>query len=108
MFSMTKVPQAINQSFVDDITLMTPSKDLLQSAFDVVDPFLELTDQKLNVKKTNTFGINTGSFCVWYRGERVAAKETLKHSRSQAPVRQRECLLRFHARGFVFPGVCLF
>ena len=35
-----KFPQAINQIFVDDITLLTPSKDLLQSAFDVVDPFL--------------------------------------------------------------------
>ena len=39
---MGKVPEAIDQSHVDDLTLMTGG----------------LTDQKLNVKKPYTFGAN--------------------------------------------------
>ena len=72
------VSPLINQSFVDDVTLLAKTEDKLQAAFDLVDPFLRLTDQKLNVGKTNTFGINTGNFQIVYRGEQVAIKEVVK------------------------------
>ena len=73
-----RLPTLVNQSFVDDITLLAETEENLQEAFNIVDPFLRLTDQKLNVTKTHTFGINTNQVNIKYRGDSIAPKELLK------------------------------
>ena len=46
------------QSYVDDITILTKDQDTLRTAFRVLEPYLFLTDQNLNVSKTYVFAIN--------------------------------------------------
>ena len=55
------------QSYVDDLTLMDSSDAKLQAAMDLLDRYLALTDQKVNTKKTKTFGTHGGAQ-VWFRG----------------------------------------
>ena len=72
------LPDMVNQSFVDDITLLTSSKKDLQTAFNHIDPFLAVTDQKLNVSKTYIFGVNVEPFAVHFKGENLPSKEVIK------------------------------
>ena len=44
---------------VDDITLLTRDVEKLKQAIIVLEPYLELTQQKLNVSKTDTFAVRS-------------------------------------------------
>ena len=68
----------VNHSFVDDITLLTGGEEELQTAFSHIDPFLALTEQKLNANKTYLFGVNVEPFAVCFRSDHLLPKEVLK------------------------------
>ena len=71
-------PDVNNQSFVDDVTLLFEDKGALQRALCILDTFLELTDQQLNVKKTYVFTINSGPFTLQFRDTNLPSKEVIK------------------------------
>ena len=48
----------VMQSYVRDITILTKNQEWLKTAFRVLEPYLLLTVQKLNVTKTYAFAIN--------------------------------------------------
>ena len=45
------------ESFVDDLTLLSPDPPALQATIDTVADFMALTDQKVNTKKTKSFAM---------------------------------------------------
>ena len=53
-----KVPEVFDQSYVDDLTLMTGGQEQLRECFSEIERFIRLTNQKLNVKKTCIFGVH--------------------------------------------------
>ena len=53
-----KVPSLIDQSYVDDMTLLASTENDLKDAFGVMVPYLEATMQELNVTKTYVFHVN--------------------------------------------------
>ena len=48
----------VMQSYVDDKSILTKNQEWLKTAFRVLEPYLLLTDQKLNVTKTHACAIN--------------------------------------------------
>ena len=72
-----KVPEGIDKSYVDDLALMTCGQEQLRECFSKIERFIRLTDQKLNVKKTYTFGVNCTPEVI-YQGETVPSAELIK------------------------------
>ena len=75
---MEKVPSLIDQSYVDDMTLLANSQDDLKAAFTVMVPHLEGTMQELNIGKTYVFGINRDVPVININGSRLPSKERNK------------------------------
>ena len=57
------------QSYVDDITFITKNLDQLRQGLQHLEPYLELTDQKLNIKKTYAFAVNDEMCELTFQGE---------------------------------------
>lgn len=73
------VPDIAAASYVDDITLQVRAAEKLQVVFDVLGPFLELTAQVLNAKKTYLFGINGGrTVAIAHHGVALQHKAVIK------------------------------
>ena len=51
----------LNESYVDDMTLITKEEGELQKVFDVFVIFLKDTQQNLDVGKTYVFGVGTNA-----------------------------------------------
>ena len=72
-------PDLDDQSYVDDITLMSKKKDSVGAAFEALKPFLDLTGQRLNATKTYVFAIG-GDIDVQWEGTPLPATPVLKTS----------------------------
>ena len=70
-------PHVINESFVDDLTVLTGSVENLQKATDAVHEFMVDTAQKVNQKKTYAFGPKGGAD-VLYNGTLIPKKAEVK------------------------------
>ena len=70
-------PHVINESFVDDLTVLTGSVENLQKATDIVHEFMNDTAQQVNQKKTYAFGPKGGAD-VMYNGTLIPKKAEVK------------------------------
>ena len=74
-----QVPGIVITSYVDDVTILVRENSWLQRAFEVIEPFLKLTDQVLNGKKTYLFGINKGrTVAIRHLGELLKHKGEIR------------------------------
>ena len=70
-------PSLRSQSYVDDITWVTHTRDELRLAFTRLEPFLRLTQEVLNEKKTYVFGMNCQPEVTWL-GAKLPTKPIIK------------------------------
>ena len=76
--SVREEVDVINQSYVDDITLLSRNLGDLQSAMDILQPYLDLTMQKLNVSKTYTFAVNDDGCKLMCQGKELPNSNEVK------------------------------
>ena len=70
-------PNLLAESFVDDLTILNSSQEVLQEGMDVISKFVDATGQVVNLKKTKTFGPNGGA-TIHYKGALVPEADTVK------------------------------
>ena len=66
------------QSYVDDITMLHKDLEQLQAAIRILEPYLELTQQKLNVTKTYTFAVNDDSCVINFQEQTLPFSNSVK------------------------------
>ena len=74
---MEKVPVTI-QSYVDDITLLSRDLDKLKQAIAALEPYLELTQQKLNVSKTYSFAVHSDAASIPFKDDFLPTAKCVK------------------------------
>ena len=67
----------VAESFVDDLTLLSLDAKELQKAVDTIAEFMALTDQKVNTKKTKSFGMQPG-VDILYDGKPLERAQSVK------------------------------
>ena len=77
VLSNVLTPVVRNESFVDDLTVLSPSALNLQRAADLMNAFMTDTGQKVNLKKTYSFGPNGGAD-VLFNGDPIPKKAEVK------------------------------
>ena len=82
-----------NQSYVDDITLVTRSGGQLAETISAVEKVVRTTDQKLNVRKMYAFGVGCEPELL-YQGEALPKKEILKILRLQIKCEKQTCTIQ--------------
>ena len=65
------------ESFVDDLTILHSSQEVLQDGMDAIAKFVDATAQVVNLKKTKTFGPNGGA-TIQYKGALVPESGAVK------------------------------
>ena len=70
-------PTLTAESFVDDLTILHSSENVLQSGMDAIDKFMQATGQVVNLKKTKTFGPQGGAN-ILYRGTPAPKTDAVK------------------------------
>ena len=70
-------PLVANESFVDDLTVLSECKHKLQTAANLIREFNQDTGQKVNLKKTYSFGPKGGAD-IWYEGSLIPKKTEVK------------------------------
>ena len=74
---LEEVPVTI-QSYVDDITILSRDLDNLKQAIAALEPYLELTQQKLNVSKTYSFAVNSDAANIPFRDDFLPTAKCVK------------------------------